>query len=117
MCAYARADARKRWVSLRNGQFVGYCCGAAKTGEVVVLALFPQEEGRGLGKRLLQLVVDDLRRQGHGRLFLGCACDSTVRSHGFYRQLGWETTGTIDQHGDEVLELPLTNARDRATSR
>ena len=105
------------WVSRRDGQIVGYCFGGAKTGEVVVLALFPQEEGRGLGKRLLQLVVDDLRRQGHGRLFLGCACDSTVRSHGFYRHLGWETTGTIDQHSDEVLELPLTNARDGATSR
>ncbi|MER2177626.1 MAG: GNAT family N-acetyltransferase, partial [Stenotrophomonas maltophilia] len=28
-----------------------------------------------------------------------------VRSHGFYRHLGWRPTGEIDSLGDEVLEL------------
>jgi hypothetical protein len=56
---------------------------------------------------LLQLVIDDLRSQGHGRLFLGCASDPAVRSYGFYRHLGWVSTGTTDLHGDEVLELHL----------
>lgn len=93
------------WVARRGGQLVGYCFGAAKTGEVIVLALLPEVEGKGLGKRLLQLVIEDLRSQGHTRLFLGCAADPGVRSHGFYRHLGWESTGTIDSHGDEVLEL------------
>ncbi len=98
------------WVARSGGLIVGYCFGAAETGEVVVLALLPQEEGRGLGKRLLQLVIDDLRSQGHGRLFLGCASDPAVRSYGFYRHLGWVSTGTTDQHGDEVLELHLAKA-------
>lgn len=111
-----RAGRLPGWVARRDGQIVGYCFGAAKTGEVVVLALLPQEEGRGLGKRLLQLVVNDLRRRGHSRLFLGCAADPAVRSHGFYRHLGWVGTGVIDQHGDEVLELFLTNACDGAIS-
>ena len=93
------------WVARRNGLLVGYCFGATKTGEVVVLALLPQEEGKGLGKRLLELVIADLKSHGHARLFLGCAADPEVRSHGFYRHLGWMSTGTIDQHGDEVLEL------------
>lgn len=106
------------WVARKGGQIVGYCFGAAQTGEVVVLALLPLEEGRGLGKRLLQLVVDDLRRVGHSRLFLGCAADPAVRSYGFYRHLGWVSTGTLDQHGDEVLELPVSNpyVRDSQTS-
>ena len=31
------------WVARRDGQIVGYCFGAAKTGEVLVLALLAQE--------------------------------------------------------------------------
>ena len=98
------------WVARRGKQLVGYCFGAANTGEVVVLALLPMEEGRGLGRRLLQLVIDELRSLGHARLFLGCASDPNVRSHGFYRHLGWASTGTTDQHGDEILELRPNNA-------
>ena len=99
------------WVARRGEYLVGYCFGEANTGEVVVLALLPEEEGKGLGKRLLQLVAEDLRSLGHARLFLGCAADSGVRSYGFYRRLGWVATGTIDLHGDEVLELRLGDAR------
>lgn len=88
-----------------DGALVGYCFGARDTGEVVVLALLPEFEGRGLGRRLLGLVVELLRARGHRRLFLGCSPDPSSRSHGFYRHLGWRSTGTFDAHGDEVLEL------------
>jgi GNAT superfamily N-acetyltransferase len=84
---------------------VGYCFGAAATGEVVVLALLPEVEGQGLGRELLDRVVALLRQLGHGRLFLGCSSDPSVRSHGFYRRLGWTSTGQIDRYGDELLEL------------
>jgi GNAT superfamily N-acetyltransferase len=84
---------------------VGYCFGDASTGEVVVLALLPAYEGRGIGRRLLGLVVEHLARAGHARLFLGCSSDPRTRSHGFYRHLGWRSTGSIDANGDEVLEL------------
>ena len=54
---------------------------------------------------LLDLMVADLRARGFERLFLGCSADPRVRSHGFYRHLGWRSTGTVDAAGDEVLEL------------
>jgi len=93
------------WVARSTGRIVGYCFGAAKTGEVVVLALHPTHEGRGLGTHLLGLVVQELRSHGHARLFLGCSPDPRVRSYGFYRHLGWKSTGSFDAHGDELLEL------------
>lgn len=93
------------WVARSSGELVGHCFGASKTGEVVVLALHPQHEGQGLGKHLLRLVVQELRRHGHTRLFLGCSPDPQVRSYGFYRHLGWTSTGVFDTHGDEVLEF------------
>lgn len=88
-----------------EGRLVGYCFGDARTGEVVVLALLPEMESQGLGRRLLDLVVQHLRSLGHARLFLGCSADPAVRSHGFYRHLGWRATGEADRLGDEVLEL------------
>ena len=93
------------WVARSSGELVGYCFGASKTGEVVVLALHPRHEGRGVGKHLLQLVMRELCDNGHTRLFLGCSPDPRVRSYGFYRHLGWRSTGTLDTHGDELLEF------------
>jgi ribosomal protein S18 acetylase RimI-like enzyme len=88
-----------------NGAIVGYCFGDKDTGEIVVLAILPQYEGRGIGKTLLLQVVEDLQSLGYKRLFLGCSSDSSHRSHGFYRHLGWRPTGSFDDNDDEVLEL------------
>jgi ribosomal protein S18 acetylase RimI-like enzyme len=88
-----------------EGTIVGYCFGARDTGEVVVLALLPEFECRGLGRLLLAMMVEALRGDGHRRLFLGCSPDASCRAWGFYRHLGWKSTGTFDQFGDEVLEL------------
>ena len=93
------------FVALSGQQLAGYCFGHNTSGEVVVLALLPAFEGQGIGRRLLGMVVDSLRGQGHDRLFLACASDPNVRSHGFYRHLGWRSTGALDERGDEVLEL------------
>ena len=93
------------WVCTDYSEMVGYCFGDSATGEVVVLALLPAYEAQGLGRRLLDLVCQHLESLGHSTLFLGCAADPQVRSHGFYRHLGWRSTGSIDRHGDEVLEL------------
>ncbi|MEY4908502.1 MAG: hypothetical protein RL260_2220 [Pseudomonadota bacterium] len=40
-------------VCLDDGQMVGYCFGAPETGEVIVLALLPAWEDRGIGRVLL----------------------------------------------------------------
>ncbi|MBA8736688.1 GNAT family N-acetyltransferase [Chromobacterium violaceum] len=91
-------------VAEAGGRIVGYCFGGAASGEIAVLALLPAFEGAGLGKTLLARVMDILRGAGHQRLFLGCSSDPTVRSYGFYRHLGWQSTGEVDAYGDEVLE-------------
>jgi GNAT superfamily N-acetyltransferase len=99
-----RSNILDGFVALADRQLVGYCFGNPRTGEIVVLALSPDFEGRGIGRQLLTRVVDRLLRAGHARLFLGCSADPAVRSHGFYRHLGWRSTGALDAHGDEVLE-------------
>lgn len=87
-----------------DGHMVGYCFGGLHSGEVVVLALLPAFEGQGIGQALLRQVMALLRERGHQRLFLACSADPQVRSYGFYRHLGWRSTGHVDDHGDEELE-------------
>lgn len=95
------------YVCVEQGRIFGYCFADKHTGEVVVLALLPAWEGRGIGKHLLGMIVADLAKLGFQRLFLGCSSDPKVRSYGFYRHLGWTSTGTFDANDDEVLELLL----------
>jgi GNAT superfamily N-acetyltransferase len=95
------------YVARRGGQMVGYCFGDSRTGEVVVLALLPDAEGKGVGRALLGRVVEALAQAGHARLFLGCSSDPRARSYGFYRHLGWRPTGQQDSLGDEMLELQV----------
>lgn len=92
------------FVAVDGDRLAGYCFGHRDTGEIVVLALLPQYEGQGVGKTVLRMTCDALRQRGFARLFLGCATDPAVRSYGFYRHLGWRSTGTFDAAGDEVLE-------------
>ena len=91
------------YVALVDGTLAGYCFGERDTGEIGVLALLPAYEGQGIGKALLTLMVEEFKRLGFQRLFLGCSPDPQVRSHGFYRHLGWKPTGEFDAAGDEVL--------------
>ncbi len=95
-------------VAIAGGNIVGYCFGHRDSGEIAVLALLPSQEGQGTGKALLDLMIEELREQGFKRLFLGCSADPQVRSYGFYRHLGWRSTGTFDEAGDEVLEYDLS---------
>lgn len=93
------------YVATVDGKVAGYCFGDTETSEIVVLALLPEYEGHGVGKTLLNLVVRDLEALGFQRLFLGCASDPAVRSYGFYRHLGWKSTGAFDDRNDEILEF------------
>ena len=89
--------------ALVDGELAGYCFGERDTGEIAVLALLPAYEGLGIGKALLARMIEEFKGLGFQRLFLGCSPDPQVRSHGFYRHLGWKPTGEFDAAGDEVL--------------
>jgi ribosomal protein S18 acetylase RimI-like enzyme len=93
------------YVCMSGSTLAGYCFGARDTGEIVVLALLPEFENQGVGRSLLELMVRDLQALGFDRLFLGCSSDPRTRSYGFYRHLGWRSTGRFDAHRDEVLEF------------
>ena len=103
-----RSGALPGHVCVSGGDIVGYCFGSRDAGEIEVLVVLPDFEGRGVGRELLDRTARTLARLGHRRLFLGCSPDPTSRSYGFYRHLGWRSTGTFDHRGDEILEIFVT---------
>lgn len=92
------------WLCEIRGEIVGFCMGDRSNGEVTVLAVLPDLEGRGIGKTLLAYVRDWLYAAGHEQIWLMSNPDPSVRAHGFYRSLGWQPTGRIVED-DEVLVL------------
>jgi len=94
----------KGWVCEESGEILGFAMGDGRSGEVLVLAVLPRHEGRGIGRHLLSSVRDWLFSRGHRELWLLANPDPAVRAHGFYRRLGWRPTG--ERRGeDEVLKL------------
>ncbi len=96
------------WVCIAEDRVVGFCTGDVHSGEVLVLAVLPEFEGQGIGKTLLLKVTDELLRYNHESLWLAADSNPRVRSHGFYRKLGWQPTGKTLENGDEILSFSAT---------
>ena len=94
----------KGWLSEASGRVVGFAMGDRSNGEVQVVAVLPEYEGRGIGKSLLTRVQAWLFSEGHEAIWLLANPDPNIRAHGFYRKLGWRATGSLRQD-DEVMKL------------
>jgi GNAT superfamily N-acetyltransferase len=92
------------WLCEEKGEVLGFAMGDRTSGEVLVVAVRPHAEQRGIGSAVLRRVTEWLFDLGHQRVWLLSNPDPAVRAHGFYRQLGWQPTGER-RGGDEVLEL------------
>lgn len=77
------------WVAVDAGQVIGFVMGNQQTGEMWVIAVLPDYENRGVGRRLLTLVEDWLWSTGWRELWLTTDPDENFRAVGFYRRLGW----------------------------
>lgn len=77
------------WVAVDAGQVIGFVMGNQQTGEMWVIAVLPEYENRGVGRRLLTLVEDWLWSAGWKELWLTTDPDENFRAVGFYRRLGW----------------------------
>lgn len=68
---------------------VGFCMADGTTGELLVIALLPEYEGRGIGGRLMHHAESWLAASGCTRAWLTTDLDPTLRAYGFYRHRGW----------------------------
>lgn len=93
----------RAWVWEEQDRIQAFCAAEASQGEVLVLAVLAGHEGRGLGRALLQEALRFLQSSCSHQPWLMAGQDSKLRSHGFYRRLGWQPSGRVDGHGDEEL--------------
>jgi ribosomal protein S18 acetylase RimI-like enzyme len=94
----------KGWLCESSGNVVGFAMGDRSNGEVLVVAVLPEYEGRGIGKSVLAQVQTWLFTEGHEEIWLYSNPDPSIRAYGFYRNLGWRSTGMLPDD-DEVLKL------------
>lgn len=92
------------WVVEERGEIVGFAVGDARDGNVWALFVDPEHEGRGLGRRLHDAMVEWLREQGLHQLHL--TTDPGTRAQRFYEAAGWRCTGPTGK-GALRFELDL----------
>ena len=83
------ASSHRGWLCEHNASVVGFCMADGGTGELWVIAVLPDFEGKGIGNRLMALAEDWLWEVGCTRAWLTTDVDTTLRAYGFYRNRGW----------------------------
>ena len=63
-------------------------------GEVVAVAVDPLWQGRGIGRQLMQAIVEDARSTGLALLVLKTATRN-LPAQGMFRRIGFEETGRV----------------------
>ena len=79
---------------------------------MLVVACYPEFEGRGIGKALMHEVHEWLWSFDHAEIWLWSDPDPGIRAHGFYRKLGYAPTGAVKGR-DEMLRLGRPERRAR----
>jgi GNAT superfamily N-acetyltransferase len=78
------------WLWEIDGRTVGFAIGDRSNGEMWVIAVLKEHEGKGIGGRLLRAVEDWLFSEGWEEIWLTTDLDPAFRAVGFYRSNGWE---------------------------
>ena len=88
--AMLECGSHRGWLCEIDGMVVGFTMGNKLTGEMWVIAVLQEYEGRGVGRKLMALVEDWLWSEGWKEIWLTTDPDESVRAVGFYRRLGWK---------------------------
>lgn len=98
----------RSWVCEDDGAIAGFASADRAQGSIWALFIDPAREGKGIGKRLLALAVEDLFEQGHEQIVLSTGADT--RADIFYESQGWERGKMKD---DIEVQYSLRRAREQ----
>ena len=83
------ATSFKGWLCTDADQVVAFCMADRSTGELWVIAVLPEYEGKGIGGRLMSSAEAWLWSSGFAQAWLTTDVDIALRAYGFYRHRGW----------------------------
>ena len=89
------------WLWEEEAKIAGFAIGDGKTGELWVIAVRPEYEGRGIGSKLLFAVETWLASLGWEEVWLWTSADPGKRAFGFYLAHGW----TVSESKPDILYL------------
>ena len=92
----------KGWVCEVDEKIVGFSIADLQDNNIWALFLLPEYEGKGIGRKLHQLMLDWYFGQTDKKVWLGTAQKS--RAEKFYRKAGWTETGI---HGKGVVKIEM----------
>lgn len=92
------------FVATIDEQVVGFSMATRPPDQIWALFVLPACQQRGLGKTLLRMATDWLRRQGGRQVMLSTT--PGTRAEQFYRRQGWQGS-EIDEEGQLTLFLDL----------
>lgn len=96
----------KGWVCEQDGKIVGFAIVDLVANNVWALFILPEFEGKGIGKKLHQLMMDWYFVHTREKIWLGTEPNS--RAETFYRMQGWKEAG-IHGNGEIKFEMHFTN--------
>ena len=102
------ATTHQGWVCEIDGRIVGFSIGNRSSGEFWGLAVLPEFEGQGIGRRLMELAVQWLRAGAGGEIWLWTSPDISTRAYALYRKFGWKDCGV--ENGQRRMRLPHMEA-------
>ena len=76
------------WVTEYDHRVAGFCIANAQKGSIYALFVYPEYEGKGMGRLLMDAAVNWLWSQGVDQIRLTTA--TNTRADGFYQYLGWQ---------------------------
>ena len=105
-CSYLPyLEASHAWVAERNAAIAGFAALDRSAGSVWALFVAPEAEGLGIGRSLLDRLMQSARAHGLHGLWLSTA--PGTRAEHFYTRAGWQMAGLTDL-GEIRFEKSLT---------
>jgi prevent-host-death family protein len=95
-------SAGRGWVATAGGRLLGFAIADLRSQSVWALFVDREAEGRGIGRRLHEVMVEWLFQCGARAITLGT--DAGTRAERFYRTAGWQHIGP-DARGEAQFEM------------
>lgn len=92
----------KGWVCESDNQIVAFAIADSRENNVWALFVLPEYEGRGIGKKLHDIMLDWYFGQGKTHVWLSTGFNT--RAEAFYEHCGWRKAGP---YGSEEIKFEM----------
>lgn len=92
----------KGWVCEENSKILGFSIADTQGNNLWALFVYPEFEGRGIGQKLLKILLEWYFNQKKENIWLSTA--PNTRAEGFYRKFGWKEMGK-QPNGETRFEM------------